>query len=218
MSKEIELKSECLLSNAELLVVLERESAKLDSGFYNTLDAMEWAQQALLAKAAGKHKEMTAHKQILSDNELMEIGAFTATGNWIGFGRKVERAILNRIEVEKKQALKEHKNAELLRLAADGHEFEVKTIDNSWEFRPVDTLVAAILYSGGDDIAWRVKAQPDAASNVAPVGWQLIPIEPTEQQIVAAMEASLLGRPSPDDESYVMSIINAYLEAGKQSE
>lgn len=38
-------------------------------------------------------------------------------------------------------------------------------------------------------------------------------IKPTDDMIEAAMEASLLGRPSPDDEAYVMSIISAYLKA-----
>ena len=46
-----------------------------------------------------------------------------------------------------------------------------------------------------------------------PEGYQLVPIEPTENQIISAMEASLLGRPSVDDDTYVMSIIEAYLSA-----
>ena len=46
-----------------------------------------------------------------------------------------------------------------------------------------------------------------------PEGWQLVPIEPPEEMLVDAMEASLLGRPSPDDDSYVRSIVKAWCAA-----
>lgn len=54
---------------------------------------------------------------------------------------------------------------------------------------------------------------PAASKMVVPDGWHLVPVEPTENQIISAMEASLLGRPSVDDEAYVMGIIEAYLSA-----
>lgn len=44
-------------------------------------------------------------------------------------------------------------------------------------------------------------------------GWQLVPKEPTKEMLINAMEASLLGRPSPDDDSYVRSIVSAWCEA-----
>lgn len=59
-------------------------------------------------------------------------------------------------------------------------------------------------------IDWHVSVSIDPRTNG---GWQLVPVEPTENQIISAMEASLLGRPSVDDEAYVMSIIEAYLSA-----
>ena len=46
-----------------------------------------------------------------------------------------------------------------------------------------------------------------------PEGWQLVPKEPTEEMLVDAMEASLLGRPSADDDSYVRSIVKAWCAA-----
>src|SRR5699024_4131126 len=46
-----------------------------------------------------------------------------------------------------------------------------------------------------------------------PEGWQLVPKEPTEEMLVDAMEASLLGRPSADDDSYVRSIVKALCAA-----
>ena len=48
---------------------------------------------------------------------------------------------------------------------------------------------------------------------VEPEGWQLVPKEPTEDMLVDAMEASLLGRPSADDDSYVRSIVKAWCAA-----
>lgn len=59
-------------------------------------------------------------------------------------------------------------------------------------------------------IDWHVSVSTDPRTNG---GWQLVPVEPTENQIISAMEASLLGKPSVDDDTYVMSIIESYLSA-----
>lgn len=42
-----------------------------------------------------------------------------------------------------------------------------------------------------------------------------VPVTPTEDMIIAGMEASVLGRPSVDDESYVLSIWHAMLGAAQ---
>lgn len=69
--------------------------------------------------------------------------------------------------------------------------------------------------------AWGCLAHPGVVSLLnwyghqltAPKGWQLVPKEPTEEMLVDAMEASLLGRPSPDDDSYVRRIVKAWCAA-----
>lgn len=68
--------------------------------------------------------------------------------------------------------------------------------------------------------AWGCLAHPGVVALLAryghpvePEGWQLVPKEATEQMLIDAMEASLLGRPSPDDDSYVRSIVAAWCEA-----
>jgi hypothetical protein len=46
-----------------------------------------------------------------------------------------------------------------------------------------------------------------------PGGWVSVPLEPTEKMIEMGMEKSCLGRPSVDDERYVLSIWKAMLAA-----
>lgn len=51
----------------------------------------------------------------------------------------------------------------------------------------------------------------DAIEALSRPGWQLVPIEPTVDMDVDGIEASLLGRPSIDDPTYVHSIYRAML-------
>lgn len=82
------------------------------------------------------------------------------------------------------------------------------TTDAAKALRVADHRAIEPLYSAPQPADTVVKE-----SLTAPDGWQLVPKEPTEEMLINAMEASLLGRPSPDDDSYVRSIVAAWCEA-----
>lgn len=56
--------------------------------------------------------------------------------------------------------------------------------------------------------------QPQAEA--VPPTHVLVPVEPTDEMFIGGMEADLLGRPSPDDDSHVRGIWNAMLAAAKK--
>lgn len=50
-----------------------------------------------------------------------------------------------------------------------------------------------------------------AAALQVPAGWKLVPLAPSEDMIIAGMEADVLGLPSVDDDRHVLSIYSAML-------
>lgn len=90
-----------------------------------------------------------------------------------------------------------------------------------WANIRADYRTTEELEKANRDFTLRIEAelgivQENAAEDAQPSepeGWQLVPNEPTEEMLIDAMEASLLGRPSPDDDSYVRSIVAAWCAA-----
>lgn len=159
---------------------------------------------------------MSKFKRVLSDAELISATFKAEAEGTMAELRAVERAVLAKLTEQEPVAwfTEDH----LTDRSATTYDPSVRAM---WECigRPVKPLYAYPLPSNCQGFLDspnhnQVPKEPyRTTKNHIPDGWQLVPVEPTENQIISAMEASLLGRPSVDDDAYVMSIIEAYLSA-----